>query len=130
MSDVRFTAVDPLDAILAEIEGDIIASRDHDILSSVELRSLASQAKAVAEATLRATRSKATSRRQQPRPGAYVGRPSTHRATLRQLLVADSRVRKIAGVSEVDALSDDEIASILERSARRGFLPPEGGQED
>ncbi|PTE10068.1 hypothetical protein [Mesorhizobium helmanticense] len=130
MSDIKIRASDRLDAILAEMEEDIIASRDQDILGSAELRSLASQAKAVAEATLRATRSKATSRRQQPRPGAYVGRPSKHRATLRQLLVADSRVRKIAGVSEVDALSDDEIASILERSAKRGLLPPEGGQEN
>ena len=106
------------------IEDTLFEADDDEILTSLELRKLAQSARGVARLAIEAARElRPAPLKMRRRPRRAVSRLAPRRAMVRDLLVANPRARDLVGNARVDALSEEELETMIARFAKLGLLP-------
>lgn len=112
------------------IEDILIEADDDEILVSSDMKALAQSARGVAQRAIEAGRDL----RPAPLPDAMrrrsrraASRSAPRRAMVRELLVAHPRARDLVGKTRIDALSEEELETMIARFAELGLLP--GGED-
>lgn len=117
-------------AWISMIEDALIEADDDEILVSSDMKELAQSARGVAQRAIEAGRDLRPAllpdavRRRSRRPAS---RSAPRRAMVRELLVAHPRARDLVGKIKIEALSEEELETMIARFAELGILP--GGED-
>ena len=114
------------EALISTLEDALIEADDDQILVSLQMKELAQLARGVAQRAIE-MRPAALPDAMRRRPRRSTSRSVPRRAMVRELLVAHPRARDLVGKKTVDALSEEELETMIARLAQLGLL---SGSED
>lgn len=133
MKDSKMHYLAREERLLELIEEAVFETDDDVVLGAVGARQSVADARRVLDAATRNTRHRIqpvqqVSRRRPSRRSDVRSRVA-QRLILERLLVASTQARKIAGVSDIEPLTDAEIDELTQRLTEMGLLRPDDEAE-